>query len=148
MSVCWNTEVENLYFWRSNLNLVPISIKAKLNMNIEPNFFIFEFCCCLLGKLVWKGLRIVFKSENWKFQFEIKKFWPSIFWVAAMLVTSRCFWLKNDDDLWMLVIFYDCGCLRLILKDVGDQNGHHPHKHPIYIVINTFRLQHPSPTTM
>ena len=36
---------------KSNLNLAPISIKARLNINIETNFVIFEFCCCLWGNL-------------------------------------------------------------------------------------------------
>ena len=39
-------------FLKSNLNLAPISMKAKLNMNIDANFVIFEFCCCLSGKFI------------------------------------------------------------------------------------------------
>ena len=42
----------SLYWKKTNLNLAPISIKAKLNINIDANFVIFEFCCCLSGKFV------------------------------------------------------------------------------------------------
>ena len=49
---------------KSNLNLAPISIKAKLNINIDANFVFFESCCCLLGKFIRSDLRLENVSQT------------------------------------------------------------------------------------
>ena len=62
--------------------------------------------------------------------------------------------LKDVGDLWMLVTscwlqFFGVGARRLCykIKDVDDENDQNRHQH-LKIVANTFRLQHPSPTSV
>ena len=68
--------------------------------------------------------------------------------VTVMLVISWYWWLKVGDDLWMLATEFRCWYRTLMWKmDVGDQNGLHRHQQ-LFVVTDTFRLQHPSPTSM
>ena len=67
-----------------------------------------------------------------------------------MLVTQSWgqFW-KVGDRISILVTFLNNGARRQCKKiiDVGDQNCENRHQH-LKVVVNTFRLQHPSPTSM
>ena len=71
-----------------------------------------------------------------------------------MLVTSECWWLY--DNFWMLVTEFRywshllnvrARCLCKKIENVDDENGRNRHLH-LKIVIDTFSLQHPSPTSM
>ena len=68
----------------------------------------------------------------------------------VMMVTCRCRQFLNvGDRISILMSFFNVGargqCQKIV--DVGDQNGKIRHQH-LKVVINTFLLQHPSPTSM
>ena len=59
--------------------------------------------------------------------------------------------LDVGDRISVLVALFECWCPKLILElmivNVADQNARNRHQHLI-VVINSFRLQHPSLTSM
>ena len=104
-----------------------------------------------------------FKKRNFDFFcsvsiFEVQR---PVMLVTVMLVISWCWWhrdwwLKVGNDFRMSVTEFRCwwyilnvGAGRQCKKtvDAGDPNGHNRHKH-LKVVTKTFRLQHPSPTSM
>ena len=77
-----------------------------------------------------------------------------------MLLTSGCihgcWWIYVAGNFWVLMteIWYrwhllNVGAIRLcwVVKDVTEEKGQNRHQH-LKVVANTFRLQHPSPTSM
>ena len=62
-----------------------------------------------------------------------------------MLMTIFGFWRNFDIE-----TFFGCWCPTLVLEkigNVGDENGQNRHQH-LKVIANTFRPQHPSPTSM